>query len=470
MDAVSSPQSVPSLSYLILLGILERFSFYSVRGILILYVTQMMWVHPEEAFEIAGLFSSLPFFVSIAVGYVNDRTQYLREMVVGGFCATLCGILLLLFHERACLLMALALMSMGSGAVKGTLPTLLAQLTSHGRSELFTSLYIANNIGALLGTGVCGIIGEVFGWSWCFMIAGCLLLVGILVIGFYEWGRSAKFIRQLGRVFLFLLPTSALMWWLFSHREFTFSIIVGGLCLAVAVGGYIQLQAKKVGEFAYLFLLLGLYIAFSILYEQGGLSMVLLTEHLADRRLPEIFHSWLGLREIPVTAFLNIDPIANIGIGLFLIFLYKRMPRVDTRSSYFYKFCLGLGFALLNFVLLSQISISAMGLNPLLIMGFYIIFVCGEQMIYPVILVATADLSPVRHRSFFFSFSMAAGAVGTLLAAKVAQWTLPPEHASLPEALSVYQHHGQQAVYILIGILGTLIFSKVIVSRMRGVH
>lgn len=451
--------------YFISIAVLERGSFYAVRGVLLLYLTKVFMRSPAEAFEIAGLMFSLALFISLLIGALNDKLQHLGHMLVAGLLATLIGTVMLMFDNPNGLLLAIAWVSLGSGAIRATLPTLLSKITDINRNELYTYLYVANNVGALLGTGVCGIIGEVFGWNWGFALSGTMLLIGGSLVLYRESRHTLHFFPHLGKIFMLLLPLVILLWVLLDHRELAIIVIFSSFLLALGVGGYIQARNGTWKDFTYLLLLLSLLLLFSLFYEQGGLSLVLLTDALVDRSLSPALSHFFGVTKIPVTLFSNIDATANIFIGLFLAYLYKKWSTSENRSGYLSKFILAFGFAWINFLILTHVLQSSHLIPASLVVLYYVLFVCGEQLAYPVAMAATVALSPEKNRSFFLSLLMTATAVGSLLAAELAKWMHPEPGTPLSASITLYQDYSQQAVYFLSAVMIALLVGRFLHQR-----
>ncbi len=451
--------------YLISIAVLERCSFYGVRGVLILYLTKAFMQSPAEAFEITGLMFALSMFIALLIGALNDRLQHLGQMIVAGLFCTLSGTVLLMITRPESLLLAIALISLGSAAIKATLPTLLANVQGKSRSELYTYLYVANNVGALLGTGLCGIIGEVFGWNWGFALSGVMLFIGAILILRIESNRVDHFFRNLWKILTLLVPLLALVWILLVYREFAIGVILLSFVIALSVGARIQAKNKAWKDFGYLLLLLGLLLLFTIVYEQGGLSLVLFTDKLVDRSLSPGLSQLFGISQIPVTLFSNVDATANIIIGLLLASFYKWRNAPEKRSTYLSKFILGFGFALLNFVILTRMLQGDSLVPAGLVVLYYVLFVCGEQLAYPVVMTASIALSPEKHRSFFLSLVMTASAVGIILAAEVSTWMYPAPGTPITASLLLYQGHAQHAAYIISGIIVFLLVGRFIALR-----
>ncbi len=455
----------PSLLYLISICMLERTSFYGVRGVLLLYLTKSFMRSPAEAFEIAGLMFSLSLFISLIIGAMNDKLHHLGQVLVAGLFSIFLGTVLLMFHNPSWFLLSIAWISLGSGAIRATIPTLLSKIEGKNRSELYTYLYIANNVGALLGTGVCGIIGEVFGWNWGFALSGIMLLIGGSLVLYKESRYTPDFFPHLGKIFALLLPLLMLLWVLLDHRELAIVVILSSFILALGVGGYIQARNGTWKDFTYLLLLLSLLLLFSIFYEQGGLSLVLLTDALVDRSLSPALSHFFGVSEIPVTLFSNIDATANIFIGLFLAYLYKKWSASESRAGYLSKFIMAFGFAWINFLILTRILQSASLVPAGLVVMYYVLFVCGEQLAYPVAMAATVTLSPEKNRSFFLSLLMTAIAVGGLLAAEVAKWMHPEPGTPFSASISLYRGYSQQALYFLSAVIIVLLIGRFLHQR-----
>jgi POT family proton-dependent oligopeptide transporter len=186
----------------------ERFSFYGMRALLVLYMTQYLLTDPTRAAEvfgysaleaqitaifgvqtvqqmsshIYGLYTGLVYFTPFFGGLLADRLwgQY-RTVYLGGI---LMAIGHFLMASEQCFLLALAFLIFGNGAFKPNISTQVGNLYPEGdprRDSAFTIFYMGINLGAFLSPLVCGTLGQKWGWHWGFGAAGVGMLLGLVI-------------------------------------------------------------------------------------------------------------------------------------------------------------------------------------------------------------------------------------------------------------------------------------------------
>jgi len=183
----------------------ERFSFYGMKALLLLYLTKYHLFDDRAGLDLLGAYGGLVYCIPVFGGMLADRWLGMRRAVVFG------GVLLVLGHvgmafegEAARLLqgqvvrdeaalrvtyLSLALIIMGVGFLKPNISTIVGKLYPEGdprRDSGFSLFYAGINLGALFASLVCGFLGEAYGWKYGFGAAGLGMLVGL---GMFLWGR-----------------------------------------------------------------------------------------------------------------------------------------------------------------------------------------------------------------------------------------------------------------------------------------
>jgi POT family proton-dependent oligopeptide transporter len=169
----------------------ERFSYYGMRAILVLYlVTQTTGDNPglgwlqTEALALYGWYTMLVYVASIPGGWIADRLiGQKKSVLIGGL--TLClGHCILAVEEMWAFYSGLGLIIAGVGLLKPNISTMVGGLYDQGdsrRDKGFTIFYIGINIGAFLSSLIVGYVGEVHGWHYGFGLAGIGMLLGQFV-------------------------------------------------------------------------------------------------------------------------------------------------------------------------------------------------------------------------------------------------------------------------------------------------
>ena len=169
----------------------ERFSYYGMRAILVLYlVTQTTGDNPGlgwtsgEALALYGWYTMLVYVASIPGGWIADRLiGQKKSVLIGGL--TLClGHSILAVEQMWAFYSGLGLIIAGVGLLKPNISTMVGGLYEQGdirRDKGFTIFYIGINIGAFLSSLIVGYVGEVHGWHYGFGLAGIGMLLGQIV-------------------------------------------------------------------------------------------------------------------------------------------------------------------------------------------------------------------------------------------------------------------------------------------------
>ncbi len=195
-----------ALAYLSFTEAWERFSYYGMTAILVLYMSQALLLpgHVEHivgfpafrstlesvfgrmttlalASQIMGLYTGLVYFTPVLGGWVADRFTGRRVAVMIGALMMSAGHLAMAFD--ASFLLALALLITGCGLLKGNISTqvgeLYAESDGEGRTRAFAIFSIGINVGAVVGPLMCGLLAQLYGWHAGFALAGALMLIGL---------------------------------------------------------------------------------------------------------------------------------------------------------------------------------------------------------------------------------------------------------------------------------------------------
>ncbi|MFS8138419.1 MAG: peptide MFS transporter, partial [Thermomonas sp.] len=184
----------------------ERFSFYGMKALLLLYLTKYHLFGDSAGLDLLGAYGGLVYAVPVIGGVLADRWLGMRKAVVFG------GILLVLGHAGMAFegqaatsvggvivrdedslritYMSLALIIIGVGFLKPNISTIVGKLYAENdprRDSGFSLFYAGINLGALFASLVCGYIGEAYGWKYGFGAAGIGMLVGL---GMFLWGQK----------------------------------------------------------------------------------------------------------------------------------------------------------------------------------------------------------------------------------------------------------------------------------------
>lgn len=391
----------------------ERFSFYGMRALLILYMTQKMLMDDDAAVGVYAAYGALVYATPFIGGMIADNfLGYRKSVLFGGILMTV-GHFIMAFDTDATFYGALALLILGNGFFKPNISSMVGGLYGKDdprRDGGFTIFYMGINLGAFLAPLVCGIIGEGFGWHYGFGLAGVGMLLGLIVFWRGQDALGDKNglvpdVAKLKKKVYGLISTEYLIYTLTMLMVPLFALLVMkshvaeilNLLVAIgAVGSILFLSFKSYDgvERQRLWVILVL-IVFSTLFwaffEQAGSSINLYTARNVDR-------SMFGI-EVPASVFQSVNPLFIILLAPMFASLWLRLKRVNKEPSTPLKFALGilqLGIGFFFLVLgATQGGDSGKSSVIFLILG-YLFHTTGELCLSPVGLSMVTKLSPKK--------------------------------------------------------------------------
>ncbi len=172
----------------------ERFSYYGMRALLVLYMTKHLKFDKPNALAVYGTYTGLVYLTPFLGGILADKFLGRRKAVIIGGIVMALGHLAMAFESL--LYPALGLLIVGNGFFKPNISTIVGGLYEDGdtrRDAGFTIFYMGINLGAFFSPIVCGTLGEKYGWDYGFSAAGIGMVVGL---GVFLWGQ--KFFGTVG--------------------------------------------------------------------------------------------------------------------------------------------------------------------------------------------------------------------------------------------------------------------------------
>ncbi|MEP9401485.1 peptide MFS transporter [Sphingomonas sp. VNH70] len=457
----------------------ERFSYYGMRAILILYLTKHWLFSDGNANVIYGSYTALVYITPVLGGYLADRYLGQRKAVLFGGVLLAFGHLFMAFEGQEGITdaatkqadpainlfwLALALIIVGSGFLKANISVLVGQLyklTDRRRDSAYTIFYVGINLGGAAGSILVGYLGETIGWAWGFGLAGIGMIAGLLVfvVGKGLLGGQGEAPdplvlkrRVAGLPLEWLLYASgivavAVMWGLIQYQDAIQTLlIVSGIGLL----GYVLFEAFKLEPhardrmFAILFLI-ALNPVFWGLFEQAGGSFNLYTDRYVDRG------------GVPAALFQSINSIYIILLGTIFAGIWAFLSRRNLEPSAPAKFALALfqvGLAFLLFVWGANSVGAAVATPVAFVFLFYFFQTTGELCLSPVGLSAMNRLAPKHLASLIMGAWFYMTAVGNFVAGKIGEATGGEGGEMTKEAtLSVYSTIGWWTIGIGVVVL-----------------
>jgi POT family proton-dependent oligopeptide transporter len=456
----------------------ERFSYYGMRALLILYLTKHFLFGDDKAYLIYGAYTSLVYITPVIGGYLADKYLGQRKAVLFGGILLTIGHFLMGFEGSggpdspylAFFYAALSFIIVGSGFLKANISVIVGQLYPRDdkrRDPAYTIFYMGINLGAALGALICGFLGETYGWRYGFGAAGVGMLAGLLVfVGFKPLllGRGEPNDPALLKKPVAGLPLEWLIYgasvlgvvgiWILIQYQETIGYILGAFG-ALAAGYIIFTAVTKLAKvdrdriFAALFLI-ALQPLFWGLFEQAGSSLNLYTDRNVDRNL-------FGMT-VPASVFQSINAIYIVLLGPVFAVLWTMLAKRNLEPSAPAKFGLGLVQLGAGFLVLVAGAAAAGGdLTPVIfIFLIYLLHTTGELCLSPVGLSAMTRLAPMNMLSLMMGTWFLSSAGGNYLGGLIAQATGGhggDEAASGSAVMDVYSQIGWLAIGVGVAVV-----------------
>jgi proton-dependent oligopeptide transporter, POT family len=389
------------LTFLFATEMWERFSYYGMRALLVLYMVDYL-LKPEHAeqvlglaalrhalgalfgpleiqplaSQIYGLYTGLVYLTPILGGMVADRLIGRTPTVVIGALLMVAGHFMMAFEPL--FLLALCLLIVGNGAFKPNIATQVGDLYTPDdarRDRAYSIFYVGINIGAFFSPLVCGSLGEKVGWHYGFASAGIGMAIGLLT---YLAGLPRAAAGS-----IVLQPT----------RPEPLDIA--------------RLRAALVGMIV-LFIPSALFWA---AYEQQGNTIALWVEHSTDRSV----NLWFWQGEIPVTWFQSFNPLMIFAFTPPLIAFWTRPGREPSTVGKLVWGCVLLALSYLILAVAAFIS-GATDASWLWLLFYFVVLTIAELNFSPIGLSLISNIAPGSSRSTLMGLWLSTSFAGNLAA------------------------------------------------------
>ena len=358
----------------------ERFSYYGMRALVVLYMMQTLMYSAHKAGSIYGLYTGLVYLTPLIGGYLADRFIGQRKCITAGAVFMSSGLFLLAFGPKSLFLLALFLMITANGFFKSNISSVLGLLygdNNDKKDSAFTIFYMGINLGAFFSPIICGTLAVKFGFEYGFAAAGCGMLLGLTLYKLFE----NKLLGEHG-----LRPVP-------QKTEDNIEETTGSSrqCLA-------------------LFTLMIFTIPFWICFEQAGASLNLFAEYQTNRFI-------LG-HEVPTEYFQSLNPLFIITLAPLMSVLWERLRSKNLEPSSVEKFAIALFIMAISYVVLILAGFfSAEGLvSPLWLLLVYFIMTVAELCLSPIGLSLVSKLAPKKFLSLMMGCWFLTSFCGNMLA------------------------------------------------------
>lgn len=370
----------------------ERFSYYGMRAILVLYLVQkttdanpgLGWTN-TEALALYGWYTMLVYLASIPGGWIADKFLGQKKSVLYGGILLVAGHTILAVQAMWAFYTGLTLIVLGVGMLKPNISTMVGGLYPKGdirRDKGFTIFYIGINIGAFLSSLIVGYVGEVHGWHYGFGLAGIGMALGLLQ---YLYGQ--KYLKDVGNFI--------------------------GVSKDPEEQAALKRPLTKIEKdrLIVLFISFLLVIVFWGAFEQAGGLMNIYAKEKTDRVL-------FGF-EIPASTFQSLNAFFIIILGTVVAAFWANRKLKGKKASSIFKMIIGLIVMGIGFFFMSAASaqFEASGSSAMYWLIFaYLFHTLGELSLSPVALSFITKLAPLKYASIMMGIYFATTGLGNKVA------------------------------------------------------
>ncbi|MDA9085405.1 peptide MFS transporter [Methylophilaceae bacterium] len=427
-NTLSQPKS---LRILFLTEMWERFSYYGMRALLVLYLVQSQGYSAFEAMHIYAIYTGLVYLTPVIGGYLADHYLGQQKSILIGGITMMFGHLFM--ANPSTLNLALGLLIIGNGFFKPNISSLLGgfYLTNDARRDGgYSFFYVGINMGAFIAPLLIGYVGEVIDWHYGFVLAAVGMFMGLLHFSLNQKQIASDDLTQRSRVLrykewwqvmaLALLNIPIVLLVLTLHPLLTIYQNLIWLSIFLIVT-YVVLKKRSLFQavpshdlkrIMYIAILSLFVIFFWVGFEQAGGSLTLFAHEKIDRQIMSFV--------IPASFFQSVNPLIIIFLGPLMANIWLRLDRSKLRMSTPQKMgsgimLLGLGFLLLSVV--SQNQDSKISLWWLVMV--YFCHTLGELCLSPIGLSMVSKVSPKKLVSIMMGFWFLSSAIANYMAGRL---------------------------------------------------
>ncbi|GLT17294.1 dipeptide/tripeptide permease [Vibrio zhanjiangensis] len=420
----------------------ERFSYYGMRAILVLYLTDktinggLGWT-TKDALDLYGIYTGLVYITPLIGGWLADNFLGQRKSILMGGALMAAGQFTLALPADMIgmstlhsFYLGLALLIAGNGLFKPNISTMVGDLYKEGdnrRDGAFTIFYMGINIGALLAGIIVGSVTDVFGWKSGFVVAG----VGMLISLVMQMSLAQAWLGNIG------MEPSA-------KRE-----------LANKKSHRKEALTKEEFDRIKVILVMSVFtIVFWAGFEQAGGLMNIYTQQYTDRMV--------GGFEVPAAWFQSLNPFFIITLAPLLAILWVKLGKREPNSPVKFAlamFFLALGFLCMVGAVMEQSGDTSVKTSMFWLVGAFFFHTLGELCLSPIGLSLVTKLAPLRLASLMMGAWFGCTAIANYVAGYVGS------HVGELGAMAIFS--GIAVTAIISGVI-LLLFANTLVRWMHG--
>lgn len=507
----------------------ERFSYYGMRAILILFMTKMLAFDSQFASGVYGNFTAVVYLTPLIGGFISDRYWGNRRSIVVGGILMAIGQFILFFCAasvatnmdlaKILFVVGLTALVIGNGFFKPNISTMVNQLYAPGDNRVdaaFSIFYMGINLGAFFSPLICGGLAEKVDYKWGFFAAGVGMLLGLVVFNLLKdkyilsasgqkiggvpnrnvlpettkdavaHDREGMFTEQNepvldkaprkaeftpARIGIWLVVYAAL-WLLFLYVVDFNWISTLVFATSIAASGFIlsdpNLTKVERQRIIVIYIAAFFVIFFWSAFEQAGASLTLFADQQTDRTIG----SW----EMPASWFQSVNPLAIILFAPLFAGLWTALGKANKEPASPVKQAIGLSLLALGYLV---IAMGVKGVDATTkasmfwLLGMYVLHTWGELCLSPIGLSMVARLAPLRLASLLMGVWFLANAMANDFAGMLSK--LYPEGGNATHFFG-YEINNLNDFFmifvVLSGVAAVVLFllSRMMIKMMHGLR
>ena len=425
----------------------ERFSYYGMRAIFALYMTNMLFNGDKAlASNIYGSYTGLVYLTPLIGGYVADRYWGNRKSIFVGGILMAVGQFMMFFSASVApsniglattlMWVGLAGLIFGNGFFKPNISTMVGQLYTEKdirKDAAYTIFYMGINAGAFVAPLVCGYLGEKVDFKWGFLCAGIGMIVGLIIFYYtkdkYVVGPDGKQLgvapnkqsdNDIGDANLSTQQLTILIGGIaaaFSLLYFVAGVdiwgsLIYGMTLIAPLTIITDKSLTKIEkDRLWVIIIIMLFVIFFwMCFEQAGASLTFFADEQTNRNIM----GW----EMPASFFQSFNPVFIVILAPIFATMWTRLARKGIEPPAPMKQALGLAFLALGFLFMAfgVKNIPLAGASIIWLTGLYFLHTVGELFLSPIGLSMVNKLTPGRFTSLMMGIWFLAIATGNKLA------------------------------------------------------
>ncbi|HEY7642010.1 MAG TPA: peptide MFS transporter [Steroidobacteraceae bacterium] len=453
-DSTQGPQlfgQPRGLATLFMTEMWERFTYYGMRAILILFMAGAiadggLGIDDKTASAIYGLYIAATYLLAPMGGWIADRLIGQQRAVIWGGVLIMLGNGSLAAGNPKLFFIGLLVIVLGVGLLKPNISAIVAQLYPEGGSRRdagFSIFYMGINSGAFLGSTLVPIAAQAWGWNVAFSLGAIGMLLGLVQFqvtkshlgtsGVVPLGKPATWWPIIGFMVVVVLIAALGVSGSLQFNPVRISVVANWTMIALAAAYFAYLgffaglelnERKRVVAMVALFAACAMFWAG---FEQTGASLNL----FADRHTDRMIFGW----EMPAGVLQNVNPAFIIIFSPVFAALWVQLGKRNMDPSAPFKFALGLilmGVGFIVMFLAARYVVMGEKVLPTWLVLTYLFHTFGELCLSPVGLSSMTKLAPARFVGQVMGLWFLATAIGNNLAGQLSGKFDPNDLPSMP--------------------------------------